>query len=109
MADPRRYYIDPTLNLVENKAELEIIAAASGDWIKWADFEDYKSAQRRNKSEETVTRLGVEVAQLRVDNATLQAKVAWLMKADRLVCWDGKAWVVRHNIPQEGRTGEPKP
>ena len=65
MADPRRYYIDPTLNIVENKAELEVCASDSGDWIKYADFLDYKNGQRSNASENTVSKLGLEIVALR--------------------------------------------
>lgn len=60
MADPRRYYIDP------DGDKLAVVASPSGDWIKWPDFEDYKAAQRRNASAEMNTKLGVEIAEMRV-------------------------------------------
>lgn len=69
MSDPRRYYIDPMVDRSTGDpfASLHIEAAESGDWIKYADFEDYKAAQRRNATLEANTRLGVEIAQLRAE------------------------------------------
>ena len=39
---------------------------------------------------------------LKAENATLQAKVTWLMKADRLVCWNGKEWETRLEVKEGG-------
>lgn len=74
MADPARYDIDPMLkepkvnsdtDKVAVEADLYIERSPSGKWIKWADFQDYKSAQRRNKNEKLIVELGIENAQLR--------------------------------------------
>lgn len=72
MADPARYYIDPVLNLENETAGLHIERSVSGDWVKWSDFEDYKAGRRRNSTEDAVTKLGVENAELRGLLATLQ-------------------------------------
>jgi len=37
-----------------------------------------------------------DVEKLIADNAVLTAKVDWLMKADRLVVWNGTEWEIRH-------------
>ena len=34
---------------------------------------------------------------------TLQRKVDWLMKADKLIIWDGEQWKVRTEALPEGR------
>lgn len=74
MADPARYHIDPMLkepkvnsdtDKVAVEADLYIEQSPSGKWVKWADFVDYKAAQRRNKNEALITQLGVENAELR--------------------------------------------
>lgn len=71
MADPARYYIDATLVIdaakgpAQAKAELSVDRHDSGDWVKWSDFVDYKNGQRANKSENTVSKLGLEVVALR--------------------------------------------
>lgn len=70
MADPARYYIDPYL--VGESATLYVERSPSGEWIKAADFEDYKAAQRRNASLETNTKLGIEIAELRSRIADLE-------------------------------------
>lgn len=70
MADPARYFIDPYL--VDKSATLYVERSPSGEWIKWADFEDYKAAQRRNKNEETVRQLGMEIVELRSRLAELE-------------------------------------
>lgn len=76
MADPARYYIDPVLVLSADdqptKASLHAERSPSGEWIKWNDFLDYKMAQRRNSSEETVTKLGMEIVELRSRLAELE-------------------------------------
>lgn len=66
MADPRRYYVD----------ELGAVASPSGDWVKWHDFEDYKAGQRRNKSEATAIKLGLEIVHLktRIEDLELEVK-----------------------------------
>ena len=69
MSDPARYNVDA---LLDDSTGIPIASiyterAKSGAWIKWADFEDYKAAQRRNKNADAVTRLGVEVAQVRCE------------------------------------------
>lgn len=65
MADPARYYIDPVLNSEKMVVGLHVERSPSGEWIKAADFEDYKAAQRRNASLEANTKLGIEIAELR--------------------------------------------
>lgn len=69
MADPARYYIDATLIVDAGnnpvQAGLTVQRADSGDWVKWAEFEDYKNGQRANKSENSVTKLGLEIVALR--------------------------------------------
>lgn len=65
MADPRRYYVD----------ELGSTPAPTGDWVKWHDFEDYKAAQRRNKSEATATKLGLEVVHLKTRIEDLEEEI----------------------------------
>jgi len=42
----------------------------------WVSLEDYRKLQN--------------------ENAVLRAKVEWLMKADRLVVWNGTEWEIRH-------------
>ena len=44
-----------------------------GDWVTYADY-----------------------AALQAEVAVLTAKVDWLMKADRLVVWNGTEWEIRH-------------
>lgn len=72
MADPARYYIDPVLNSDKMVVGLHVERSPSGEWIKAADFEDYKAAQRRNSSLETNTKLGMEIAELRSRIAELE-------------------------------------
>lgn len=69
MADPRRYNIDSMLHKNGDRFEAKLCVDPSeyGLWIKWHDFEDYKAARRRNSSEDLVTQLGIEVAELRSD------------------------------------------
>lgn len=79
MADPARYYIDPTLVVDASgnaeQAGLTVERSESGDWIKWHDFVDFKAAQRRNASLETNTALGVEIANLRAENERLRKTI----------------------------------
>lgn len=70
MADPARYYIDPYL--VGESATLYVERSPSGEWVKWHDFEDYKAGQRRNRSEEIIVKLGIEIAELRSRIADLE-------------------------------------
>jgi hypothetical protein len=81
MADPARYDIDPMLkepkvnsdtDKIAVQADLYIERSPSGKWIKWADFQDYKSAQRRNKNAESITQMGIEIAELRSRLAELE-------------------------------------
>lgn len=81
MADPARYHIDPYL--VGESATLYVERAAGGAWVKWADFEDYKAAQRRNKNEETVRQLGMEIVELRSRLAELEQFAPLLDKPKR--------------------------
>ena len=37
-----------------------------------------------------------DYAALQAENAVLTSKVEWLMKADRLVVWNGTEWEIRH-------------
>lgn len=74
MADPARYFIDPYL--VDKSATLYVERSPSGEWIKWADFVDYKAAQRRNKNEECITKMGIEIAELRCRIADLEGRDA---------------------------------
>ena len=48
-----------------------------GRWVKWDDY-----------------------AALAAENEVLRKKVDWLMKADRLVIWNGTEWQVRHVVEQ---------
>ncbi len=84
MADPARYDIDTVLmetnkhpdpSKVSLRADLYIERSSSGQWVKWADFKDYKAAQKRNKSEEAVERLGLECVELRVRIEDLEAEI----------------------------------
>ncbi len=75
MADPRRYWLDT------DTADHNPVESPSGDWIKWHDFQDYKAAQRRNKSEEMNRKLGVEIAEMRSRIADLQAENERFRKA----------------------------
>lgn len=90
MADPARYDIDPLLvegnahpsvDKVTIKADLYIERSPSGKWVKWHDFIDYKAAQRRNKTEALVSRLGVENAEMRSRIKDLEAEVKRLQWA----------------------------
>lgn len=74
MADPARYYIDPLLKEgpVFSEPVLHVQRSPSGEWVKWADFVDYKAAQRRNKTEESITQMGIEIAELRCRIAELE-------------------------------------
>jgi hypothetical protein len=67
MSDPKQYFLEPE--------DLNSPIAYRGGWIKYADFEDYKAGQRRNKNAEAITRLGVEVAELRCRIAELEAEL----------------------------------
>lgn len=84
MADPARYDIDTVLmetnkhpdpSKVSLRADLYIERSLSGKWVKWADFVDYKAAQRRNKNESAVTKLGLECVELRVRIEDLEAEI----------------------------------
>lgn len=77
MADPARYDIDPMLKEgpVFSEPVLHIERSSSGHWVKWADFLDYKAAQRRNKNESAVTRLGLECVELRVRIEDMEAEI----------------------------------
>lgn len=88
MADPARYDIDPLLvetkkhpdiDRVSLRADLYIERSPSGKWVKWHDFEDYKAAQRRNKTAEKVSALGVENAEMRSRIKDLEAEVKRLL------------------------------
>lgn len=79
MADPARYTIDPMLT--DGIASLYIERSIGGEWIKWPDFLDYKSSQKRNASLETNTSLGMEVAHLRAEVERLNQKVEAMHKA----------------------------
>lgn len=90
MADPARYHIDTVLvetnkhpdpSKVSLRADLYIERSPSGKWVKWHDFVDYKAAQRRNKTAEMVSALGVENAELRSRIKDLEAEVKGLLKA----------------------------
>ena len=48
-----------------------------GAWVEYADY-----------------------AALAAENEVLRKKVDWLMKADRLVIWNGTEWQVRHVVEQ---------
>lgn len=48
-----------------HSADLFFERHAGGDWIKFADFEDYKAGIKRNNSEGAVTKLGLEIVELR--------------------------------------------
>ena len=39
---------------------------------------------------------------LKAENERLRVAVEWYKKADRLICWNGSAWEVRHEL-KEGR------
>jgi hypothetical protein len=96
MADPRRYYIDTPFAPLADGSPLTITASPSGDWIKYADFEDYKAGQRRNKNAEAITRLGVEVAELRAENERLRKAGDGLMFEGETmaheVSWNPAPW-----------------
>lgn len=90
MADPARYNIDPMLkepkvnsdtDKVAVEADLYIERSPSGKWIKWHDFQDYKDAQRRNKTAEMNAKLGMEIAEMRSRLADLAAENERLRKA----------------------------
>lgn len=72
MADPAKYNIDAILNTDTHTAGLHIERSCRGEWIKVSDFEDYKAARRRNSTEDAVTRLGIEIAELRCRIADLE-------------------------------------
>lgn len=79
MADPARYHIDPYL--VGGDATLYVERAAGGAWVKWADFVDYKAAQRRNKNAELITSLGIENAELRCTIEDLKKIISDMKKS----------------------------
>lgn len=78
MADPARYHIDITHG--DNGYDLLVERGASGQWVKWLDFVDYKSAQRRNASLEANTALGMEVAHLRAEVIRLNERIEAMRK-----------------------------
>ena len=43
-----------------------------------------------------VDEMNEQAKRLKEENAVLTAKVEWLMKADRLVVWNGTEWEIRH-------------
>lgn len=75
MADPARYYLDAQMNCDGDYSDavLKVQRSPSGNWIKWADFVDYKAAQRRNASYDTNVKLGMEIAELRCELEELKA------------------------------------
>ena len=74
MADPRRYDIHAGQHLSGDYATclLRIEESPCGEWVKWHDFVDYKAGRRRNRSEEIVVKLGIEIAELRSRIADLE-------------------------------------
>lgn len=90
MADPARYTVDPVLNEGSQTAGLHTERTPYGEWVKWHDFQDYKDAQRRNKSEATAVKLGLEVVSLNNRIEELTAENERLRKAgDELYKWAG--------------------
>lgn len=77
MADPRRYDVYAVLKTGDGDAEAGLTYSASkcGEWVKWHDFVDFKAAQRRNKSESMVEKLGLECIELRVRIEDMEAEM----------------------------------
>lgn len=88
MADPARYYIDPVLDAEKMTAGLHVERSPSGEWIKWADFKDYKNAQRRSASLETNTKLGMEIVELRGELEHMKQCIKTLQEASLMLIND---------------------
>lgn len=79
MADPARYHVELTHG--PHGYDILVERGAAGQWVKWLDFVDYKSAQRSNASLDTNTKLGVEIAEMRSRIKDLEAEVRRLRES----------------------------
>lgn len=74
MADPARFDIDVWFDAERKAHSLFIERSVCGKWIKADDFDDYKAGRRRNSTEESVTQMGIEIAELRCRIAELEGR-----------------------------------